>query len=106
MENVAIFDKSGEVLPDALLAVPLRDSFCQFAMADGSFLMNGPSVDERLVGHAYRGVVESYVGLPLSRTGGDLFGTLCHFDFPPRDIDPDEFAFLERVARMVPRFLD
>jgi len=106
MQNVAIFDKDGKVVPEGLLAVPLGDSFCQFAMADGSFLMAGASADERLAGHAYRGVVESYVGLPLSRSGGDLFGTLCHFDFPSREMHATEFAYLERVARMLPRFLD
>ena len=81
LRNVAIVDKLGEVVPSDLLAVPLTSSFCQFVLRDGVFKLHG-NEDARLEGHPYKGVVNSYVGLPLSKGAGDVVGTFCHFDFP------------------------
>lgn len=97
MRNVAIVDKSGEVVPDDLVSVPFASSFCQFVLRDGSFKLFGQD-DARLEGHPYKGVVESYVGVPLSRDGGDLIGTFCHFDFPAQQLPDEEFGFMQQVA--------
>ncbi len=106
MENVAIVDKLGEVVPDALMAVPLGDSFCQFVLKDGFFkLTDAETQAGRLDGHAYKGIVQSYVGLPLTKNSGDLFGTLCHFDFPARPIGTSEFEYLVEAARLLPAYL-
>ena len=40
-----------------------------------------------------------------SRTGDDLRGTLCHFDFDPVDVSQEEFEFLRRAALLLPRYL-
>lgn len=104
MRNIAIVDKAGEVVPEHLLAVPLTSSFCQFVLRDGFFNLHG-NQDERLEGHPYQGVVESYVGVPLSRDGNVLIGTFCHFDFPPRTISDEEFAFMQQVAKELPPYV-
>ncbi len=101
---VDMVDKQG--LNDLdLAAVPLGDSFCQFALRDGSFLTSSSGGDKRLDGHRYQGVVESYVGLPLTRANGELFGTFCHFDLAGRPVNDEEYAFLTQVAGVLPRFL-
>ena len=42
---------------------------------------------------------------PLTQTGDDLRGTLCHFDFDPVDVSQEEFEFLRRAALLLPRYL-
>lgn len=103
---VDMVDKEGGLEASALEAVPLGDSFCQFTMRDGFFVTPPASgEDERLKGHPYHGVVQSYVGLPLTRSPGDLFGTFCHYDFARHPADDGEYQFLTKVARLLPRFL-
>ena len=101
---VDMVDKDG--LNDMQLeSVPLGDSFCQFALRDGSFLTAGSGGDSRLDGHPYQGVVESYVGLPLARADGELFGTFCHFDLAGRPVNDEEYTFLTQVVGVLPRYL-
>ena len=104
MRNVAIVDKSGEVVPDDLLSVPFTSSFCQFVLKDGFFRLSSLH-DERLEGHPFRGIVEGYVGVPLSREGGALIGTFCHFDFPAQPLSDDEFEFMQQVALEMPPYV-
>ena len=103
--NVGLFDKLGEVPPEALMAVPLTSSFCQFVLRDGFMLIGDSGRDERLNGHPYQGIVNSYVGLPLTHSGDDLQGTLCHFDFDPIEVPQAEFEFLRKAALLLPRYL-
>ncbi|QTD46602.1 guanylate cyclase [Ottowia testudinis] len=105
MHNAGLIDKRGEIAPDALLAVPLTSSFCQFVLRDGVFATGLSGSDDRLAGHPYQGVLNSYVGLPLTRTGDDLQGTLCHFDFEPVQVPEPEFDFLRKAALLLPRYL-
>lgn len=93
------FDRSG------LQSVPLGDSFCQFVLRDGFFRTSRTTGMEALNGHPYQGVMESYVGLPLMSSPDTMFGTLCHFDFGERPLSDEEFTFLQRVARLLPRYL-
>jgi GAF domain-containing protein len=88
-----------------LESVPLGDSFCQFTLRDGRFLTASSAADTRLDGHPYQGVMESYIGLPLARADGELFGTFCHFDLAGRPVNDEEYAFLTQVAAVLPRYL-
>lgn len=105
MRNVAVVDKQGEVVPQSLLEVPLEHSFCQFVLKDGSFMTQNSADEGRLQGHIYKGVLNSYVGLPLTTNNGDLFGTFCHFDFPPQEIVDEEFEFLQTAVRLLPAYV-
>lgn len=107
MRNLAIVDKQKEVELGALAVVPLEDSFCQFTMRDGKFTSHntGEDNDPRLKGHPYKGVLNSYVGLPLMLNPGTMYGTLCHFDFSAHPVSTGEFEFLQRVARVLPTYL-
>jgi GAF domain-containing protein len=96
MRAICLHDRKGEDSA-SLDAVPLGDSFCQFAMTQGGFETRDSGTDPRLEGHAYRGVLNSYYGLPLSISPGTIYGTLCHFDFDPQQISDNEIEFLESV---------
>lgn len=104
MQNVVTYDRTGEV-SNALVAVPLSDSFCQHVIRDGSFITEDSAQDQRLDGHPYQGVVVSYYGLPLMRTPGEIFGTFCHFDYVERIVPDSEIAFLEKAVRLLPAYL-
>lgn len=106
LRNVAIYDKQEEVVPDMLLTVPLEQSFCQFVLRDGGFNVGMTDTKaDTLEGHVYQGVMNSYVGFPLTHTGADLFGTFCHFDFPALDVEEDEYAYLVKAARVLPTYV-
>ena len=58
-----------------------------------------------LDGHKYQGVIGAYYGVPLVNNYGDLFGTLCHFDVLNYSISDEEFAFLNKAALLLPKYL-
>ncbi|MFM9901330.1 MAG: guanylate cyclase [Polaromonas sp.] len=105
MRNVAIVDKLGEVVPESFKVIPFENSFCQFVLRDGSFTTHDSAVDNRLDGHVYKGVLNTYVGLPISENNGELFGTLCHFDFPPQNLPESEFQFLNQAVKVLPPYV-
>ena len=105
LSSVALFDKLGDALPHPLKKLPLDDSFCQFVLTDGSFVTGDSGRDPRLKGHRYQGVLNSYVGLPLTGPGDDLQGTLCHFDFAQRTLPEAELGFLRQAALLLARYL-
>lgn len=106
LKSREVVDKDGEAAtPPVLMEVPLETSFCQYVLRDGQFITGDSGLDNRLDGHPYQGVMGSYVGLPLQGNADSLMGTFCHFDFENRQLPDDEFAFLQRVARLLPRYV-
>jgi GAF domain-containing protein len=99
--NIALVDKECSVDTFSLLAVPLEDSFCQFVLRDGCFVTGDSGADDRLHGHPYCGVVRSYIGVPIPRQEGGLYGTLCHFDLAAHAVSDEEFLLLEHAAQLV-----
>ena len=100
MRNVYLYDRQGEDT-SSFAVVPLGDSFCQFVMAQDGFSTGNSAKDQRLVGHAYRGVLNAYFGLPLSRQPGTIYGTFCHFDLDPCVIPDSEIPFLESAVPLL-----
>ncbi|KAF1047966.1 GAF domain-containing protein [Xylophilus sp.] len=105
MNVQALYDKQQESTANPFAVVPLRNSFCEMAMAQGHFVATDSPQDARLDGNPYQSVLGSYVGLPLVTTPGELYGTLCHYDLVARPIEDEEFAFLQSAARLLPRYL-
>ncbi len=105
LHNVAVIDKqkSGDI--GFLMQVPLGDSFCQFVLRDGQLITTDSARDARVDASPFKGVMGSYVGLPLAVVPGELFGTFCHFDFEPQPLDDSEFEFLTQAARVLPPFV-
>ena len=104
MRLVHAVDKLDDLTVSALSLVPLGDSFCQFAMRDGQLVTSDTAADKRVDGHRYQGVLASYVGLPLMKSGM-LFGTLCHYDFVTHSIEDEEFTFLQSATQELPKYL-
>jgi GAF domain-containing protein len=105
LRNVGLYDKVGEVKPEYLAEVPLEVSFCQFVLRDGRFLTNDSSLDDRLHGHPYQGVMMAYHGVPVRDQQGGLYGTLCHFDLVQRTLSDEDFEMLQQAATLLLPFL-
>ncbi|MDM0072924.1 GAF domain-containing protein [Variovorax sp. J2P1-59] len=101
VRNLYLYDREGALLPESLGVVPLGDSFCQHAIREGAFLTDDSRADPRVDGSPFKGVVLAYHGIPLVDKSGQLFGTLCHFDFEPRRLSDQEFEFLQEAARVL-----
>jgi hypothetical protein len=97
MRNLYLFDRLGESVSN-FEKVPLSDSFCELALAEGGFYTANSALDERVRGHPRQGVLNAYFGLPLSRKPGTIYGTFCHFDYKPLVLDDSEIEFLHSVT--------
>lgn len=96
-----VFDKQQLLTPDQMAVVPLLDSFCQFAMKDGHFLVDDSSREPRLDGNPNQGVVVSYHAVPIRGNVQDLFGTLCHFDMVERQLPDFELEVLRTASSIL-----
>jgi len=105
VRNLFLYDRQGALLPEALGVVPLGDSFCQHALRDGAFLADDTREDTRVDGSPFKGVVIAYHGIPLLDNKGQLYGSLCHFDFVPHSLADEEFEILQQAARVLPTYL-
>jgi hypothetical protein len=98
---VAVHDKQNEEPPELFKRVPFTDSFCQFSVADGAFRSENTLQDHRLDGHVHQATVQSYTGLPIKDVRGGLYGTFCHMDLAPQQLDESEFAFLQTAIPLL-----
>lgn len=105
LTNVFLHDKKGEVRPEFLAVVAFDDSFCQFVLRDGAFRTDDSAREPMLDGHPYQGVMVSYHGAPLIDAGGELLGTVCHFDVVSHPLVDPEFELLCKAARLLPAYL-
>lgn len=99
LENVAFVDKLQMPYPEHLMAVPYGMSFCQFTFEHGEFRTSDSSMDRRLDGHPYKGLVNSYHAVPIVGDDGEIAGTICHFDMDAAPLKDDDFVLLQRAAR-------
>lgn len=63
---------------------PATHSYCGI-MHDTArpFVTGNAHLDERLIEHPARDQVISYCGVPLRAPSGELYASLCHFDYRP-----------------------
>ena len=101
LHSLFVYDKQSALTPEVMAVVPLLDSFCQFAMKDGRFLVDDSRHEPRLDGNPNQGVVVSYHAVPIQGNFADLFGTLCHFDMVPQSLPDTELDVLTRACKMM-----
>ena len=101
LENVAFVDKLAMPYPEHLQAVPYGMSFCQFTFADGEFRTSDSSMDHRLDGHPYKGLVKSYHAASIVGNDGEITGTICHFDLDAAPRADADFERLQAAARVL-----
>ena len=101
--NLAIFDRESDA-PESLLVVPEGASYCGIVRdSRDAFLVTRSLEDGRIVKHPAREAVQSYCGVPLVGEDGEVFGSLCHFDFEPRIVSEDVTDLMAEVSRYLSR---
>jgi hypothetical protein len=86
--------------------VPMQDSYCMLTQQSGGpCSIQDSQSDPRLLQHAARDSVLSYVAVHLLDPEGLSWGTLCHFDFRPRRVTDEIIQSLEAVRPDVQRAL-
>lgn len=106
LRNVVFFDRENP-LHEHVDDVPVTASYCVFVRdGEGTFTVPDAACDPRVDGHPKQPVFRSYCGVPLIDAYGRMFGTICHFDFDPRPVEPATVALLESVAPYLPPIVD
>ncbi|HEY5086721.1 MAG TPA: GAF domain-containing protein, partial [Gemmatimonadaceae bacterium] len=106
LRNEYLFDRENPELTLGGDVSPLDHTYCGIVAATRApFFSADARTDVRLAKHAARDSVVSYIGVPVVKTDGRIFGTLCHFDLRPRILPLDELAVLESISRLVSEWL-
>lgn len=106
LRNLHLYDRENPGIAPAPEA-SLDESYCSIVSDTAAPFVTCDSLgDARVHNHPKREAVLSYCGVPLVRADRTLFGTLCHFDFVPRNISQDEVKLLEAVAPRLLRALE
>lgn len=96
--NVHLFDRQCGFGSDGSVA-PVSSTFCLWINESLSVVqMTDSMTDPRAFGHPKREVVRSYCGGPICGEEGELVGTICHFDYEPRDIPAGLLAMLDAIG--------
>jgi len=101
LKNLYFVDRDNpaqESVPD----IPVMASYCVFVRNSRSRFSTPDSLqDDRVGDHPKRREVQSYCGVPLRDTNGEMFGTICHFDFRPIPISDANVELMEAVAPLL-----
>lgn len=98
LRNVALVDRlDAQVIQGA--DAPIETTFCGLVGKErSSFVTSDSRLDPRVVDLPLNATVLAYCGALVRNADGTPFGSLCHFDFEPREIPVDEVAMLEAFA--------
>ncbi|CAN5503248.1 HAMP domain-containing sensor histidine kinase [soil metagenome] len=66
-------------------------------------MINHASLDDRFKNHTGLTTygIESYIAVPLFRHNGEIFGTLCAFDYEPKNISEKYIETFELMANLI-----
>lgn len=105
LKNLYFFDRenpSQDSAPD----IPVMASYCVFVRNHrATFITRDSLQDDRVDGHPKRRELQSYCGVPLRDANGEMFGTICHFDFRPIQISEENVELMEAVAPLIKRLM-
>lgn len=100
LHNLVIYDKQSRDQP-RLSSMQLGDSYCHYVRESrDAFLVTDSDQDARVATHPKRPTVHAYCGVPILSGAGEVFGTICHFDYDPVDDDGSAAQWLSAVAEI------
>jgi GAF domain-containing protein len=98
MFGIDKMDPSVTALPD----VPGTASYCAFTRRRGKTLAFADAMEvPEFNNHPARAEVRSYCAVPLVDSEGNIFGTVCHFDYDVLPISDETVDLLERAAELL-----
>ena len=106
LESVWTFDRARPDTDTFPPEVALCASYCALVVrARGAVSVEDALADARTLDHPKRAALRAYCGVPLLRSDGTLFGTVCHYDERPHPVDPATVAALAQLAARLTREL-
>ena len=79
--------------------VPDTATYCCYVRESGQpFKTPNTLVDERVAAHPAKSKVQSYCGVPVMDSSGNILGTLCHYDLVPRETEQVSLELMMSVA--------
>ena len=79
--------------------VPDTATYCCYVRESGQpFKTPNTLIDERVASHPAKSTVQSYCGVPVMDSSGNILGTLCHYDLVPRDTEQVSLELMMSVA--------
>jgi GAF domain-containing protein len=101
LHNLIFFDREHPEIQN-YSDTPVLESYCVFVRdSEALFATHDAQQDERVHNHPKQKTVQSYCGVPLLDQDGKMFGTICHFDFPPGRIADVDVELLEYMAQLL-----
>jgi GAF domain-containing protein len=101
LRNLIFYDRENPEI-EKCSDIPVLASYCVFVRESGvMFATDDALQDERVLSHPKRETVQSYCGVPLLDRDGEMFGTICHFDFKPGRVADADVELLECMAPLL-----
>lgn len=87
---------------DSCPDIPIEASYCIFIKDTGRIFKTPNSMaDNRLDKHAKQKEILSYCGVPLVGMDGQMFGSVCHFNFEAMPIANSMVELMEDLSTMI-----
>lgn len=103
LENQFLVDESDDS-NTSMESIPVSASYCIFVRnLERLFVVNDSTTDERVQGHPKQREIKSYCGVPLLDWDGNMYGTVCHFDFDAHSFSDLEIELLESLGTLLKR---
>lgn len=101
LQNLHFFDREHPEV-ESSDETPVLASYCVFVRDHSRMFETSDSLqDERVRDHPKRKLIQSYCGVPLLDEDGTMFGTMCHFDFLPKQISDVNVELMEAFALLL-----
>ena len=104
VQNLYFYDRKHPEISDAreMDELPVTVTYCVYVRKTGQpFVVEDALRDDQLVDHPSRNTIRAYCGVPLHGRLGQIFGTLCHFDFEPISDDESHVSLMESLSTVI-----
>jgi CheY-like chemotaxis protein len=89
------------------IGLPIHASYCVLVRDSGAMaVIEDARRDPRVATHAKRNELARYIGVPLFRSDGTMFGTLCCYDSEPHAVDQTIRDAVAAAAREIEPWLN
>jgi GAF domain-containing protein len=89
------------------IGLPVHASYCVLVRDSGTMaVIEDAKRDPRVAKHPKRDALARYIGVPLFREDGSMFGTLCCYDSEPHAIDQATRDAVAAAARQIEPWLN
>lgn len=100
LASVWTHDRENPAVDPFPLGLPIHASYCVLIREAGkATAIENAQIDPRTTSHPKRDELATYIGVPLHRADGQMFGTLCCYNVEPLPLAPAIVGEVARAAR-------